>query len=204
MDWYHPSLGLLSASSGFVLAETQYPGGWLRQASDAERTALGFIPTRWGARPDDKLFFVADTTGTLENGVYVVRWNSQMRSIEDIKKLRLADLAAKRYQVEVGGCLLNGQPATTDRDTQAKVNGAFVAVANGLPAPLVWKTPNGFVTLDEITLKAIALGIASHVQAAFANEAAHAAAIEALTDTDAVIAHDISTGWPANPVTAGA
>ena len=122
-----------------------------------------------------------------------------MRSVEDIKKLRLADLAAKRYAVEVGGCLLNGQPAATDRDTQAKVNGAFVAVANGLPAPLVWKAPNGFVTLDEVTLKAIALGIASHVQAAFANEAFHAAAIEALTNVEDVLAYDIGLGWPANP-----
>ena len=86
MDWYHPSLGLVSASSGFVLADIQYPGGWLRQASDAERTALGFIPTRWDARPDDKLFFVADTTGAIEDGVYVVRWNSTPRDPADIAK----------------------------------------------------------------------------------------------------------------------
>ena len=86
MDWYHHALGLVSASSGFVLADIQYAPGWLRQAPDAERTALGFIPARWDARPDDKMFFVADTTGTVEDGVYVVRWNSTPRDPADIAK----------------------------------------------------------------------------------------------------------------------
>lgn len=86
MDWYNPSLGLVSASSGFVLADIQYPGGWLRQASDDERTALGFIPTRWEDRPDDRLFFVSDTTAAIEDGVYVVRWNSTPRDPKDIAK----------------------------------------------------------------------------------------------------------------------
>ncbi|BAE51529.1 hypothetical protein amb2725 [Paramagnetospirillum magneticum AMB-1] len=93
MDWHHPSIGLVSASSGFVLADIQYPGGWLRQASDDARTALGFIPTRWEARPDDRLFFVSDTYGTIEDGVYVVRWNATPRDPKDIaKSVALAEI----------------------------------------------------------------------------------------------------------------
>ena len=56
------------------------------QPQDDERTALGFIPTRWEARPDDRLFFVSDTVGTVEDGVYVVRWNATPRDPKDIAK----------------------------------------------------------------------------------------------------------------------
>ncbi|CUW38795.1 conserved exported protein of unknown function [Magnetospirillum sp. XM-1] len=84
MDWYHPSIGLVSASSGFVLADIQYPAGWLRQPGAASE--IGFIPTRWEARPDDRLFFVSDTVGTVEDGIYVVRWNATPRDPADIAK----------------------------------------------------------------------------------------------------------------------
>lgn len=86
MDWYHPTLGLISASSGFVLADIQYPSGWLRQATDAERTALGFIPVQMGVRPDDKLFFVGGTTVTVEDGICHVEYEATPRDPADIAK----------------------------------------------------------------------------------------------------------------------
>jgi hypothetical protein len=86
MDWYHPTLGLISASSGFVLADIQYPSGWLRQATDAERTALGFIPVQMGNRPDDKLFFVGGTVVTVVDGVCHVEYEATPRDPADIAK----------------------------------------------------------------------------------------------------------------------
>jgi len=86
MDWYHNQLGLISASSGFVLADIQYPAGWLRQATDAERTALGFIPVQMGNRPDDKLFFVGGTTIEVADGVCHVEYEFTARDPADIAK----------------------------------------------------------------------------------------------------------------------
>lgn len=43
------------------------------------------------------------------------------------------------------------------------------------------------------------MAIAQHVQAAYSAEATHAQAIAALADAEAVIAYDISGGWPEIP-----
>lgn len=95
MDWYHPDLGLVAASSPFTLGDVQYPADWLRLASSKERDHLGFIPTRWEDRPDEKLVFVADTYGSVEDGVYVVRWNFVPRDPADIAKAQAREDIAR-------------------------------------------------------------------------------------------------------------
>lgn len=122
-----------------------------------------------------------------------------IKALDEVKSLKLAQLAAKRYEVEVGGCLVNGQPVSTDRDSQAKISGAFLAVNNGLSLPLMWKANGKFIALEAEAIKALALGVALHVQLAFANEAAHAEAINKKNDAKLIVEHDISTGWPDNP-----
>lgn len=80
MDWYHPSLGLVAASSAFTLDGVQYPAGWLR----AQRPE-GFLPVRVSPRPDDKLFFVSEQNMSIENGEAVVSWTSTPRDPADVK-----------------------------------------------------------------------------------------------------------------------
>ena len=197
MDWFHPTLGILSASQNFVLNDIQYPSNWLRGADAATREALGFVPVTVGEKPDERYYWVTEE----RNGPNIT-YTGIAKDLDSVKKLILADLAAKRYQVEVGGIELNGSVIATDRETQAKISGAVSAVAAGLPAPLTWKGPGGFVTLDAPTLTAIALAIASHVQACFVNEAFHADKINGKQKVETVLAYDYSTGWPANPVPA--
>lgn len=195
MDWYHPQLGILTASQSFILNDVRYPDNWLRNASVEARSELGFETVTVGEKPDERYYWVNE----VRNGASVT-YEGTPKDLDTVKKLILADLANKRYQVEVGGLELNGSVIATDRDTQAKISGAVTAVAAGLPAPITWKGPGGFVTLDGPTLTAIALAIATHVQAAFANEAFHAGKIEGKTKLETLLAYDYSTGWPANPV----
>ena len=197
MDWFHPTLGILSASQSFVLDDVQYPSNWLRGVDTATREALGFVPVTVGAKPDERYYWVTEE----RNGPDIT-YTGIAKDLDQVKKLILTDLAAKRYQVEVGGMELNGSVIATDRETQSKISGAVSAVAAGLPAPLTWKGPQGFITLDAPTLTAIALAIASHVQACFVNEAVHTEEINNKSTVADLLAYDYSTGWPANPVIA--
>ena len=86
MDWYHPQLGLISASSGFVLDGEKFGEGWLRQDTTGRREALGFIPVQAGPRPDDRLYFVGGTTVTVADGICHVEYEATPRDPRDIAK----------------------------------------------------------------------------------------------------------------------
>lgn len=83
MDWFHPSLGLVAASSAFTLDGVQYPAGWLRHQQPE-----GFLPVRMTARPDDKSFFVSEQIMTIVDGEAVVSWNAVARDPADIRAAR--------------------------------------------------------------------------------------------------------------------
>lgn len=105
--------------------------------------------------------------------------------------------AGKRYAVEVGGIVVGGAPIPTDRDTQAKLSGAWAAFqAGALTGSVQWKTPAGWIALDQAAVTAVASAVAQHVQAAFATEQAVDAGIdtEAITTTAAI---DVAA-WPTN------
>ncbi|WP_043745564.1 hypothetical protein [Paramagnetospirillum magneticum] len=80
MDWFHPALGLVAASSAFTLDGVQYPAGWLRSQQPD-----GFLPVRVTPRPDDRLFFVSEQIVTVIDGEAVVSWNAEARDPADIK-----------------------------------------------------------------------------------------------------------------------
>lgn len=80
MDWFHPSLGLVAASSAFTLDGIQYPAGWLRSQQPE-----GFLPVRMIPRPDDKAFFVSEQIVTIVDGEAVVSWSAVARDPADIQ-----------------------------------------------------------------------------------------------------------------------
>ena len=96
--------------------------------------------------------------------------------------------AAKRYQVETGGVTISGMPIATDRESQALVNGAFNFVQIDPTRTFQFKAKNGFVVFNADSIRALAVGVASHVQACFAIEASVFAKIVAgsLTTIDAI------------------
>ena len=89
-------------------------------------------------------------------------------------KSTLKDLAkAKRFEVETAGTLLWGSvPIQTDRESQALITGAYNTLQRNPAALLHWSTAEGFVTLGQAEVNALADAASLHVQNAFAAEAA--------------------------------
>lgn len=166
-----------------------YPAGWFRDP--ASRAALGIIEVAEQPRPDDSLYWVTDNG----DGTYT----ATERDIADLRAKWRSDLAARRYAVETGGAVINAIPFATDPVSQTKIVGAAVAAMLDPLLELKWKTETGFVDLDAATITAVAQAVRAHVQAAFDNEAALAAQINAATTLAELQAIDLSAGWPANP-----
>ena len=118
-------------------------------------------------------------------------------TLEDLKAAKLAALADRRWQAEVGGITLNGVPIKTDRESTGKITAAYVQASANPEFSVRWKVDTGvFVTLDAATIIAIGNAVTAHVQACFDNEDVLTTAILAAEDKAALDAVDIETGWP--------
>jgi len=152
---------------------------------------------------DDELAIIFDPTMTDMSGVSpMVNFQAQVDAgdiqiIEHFsdpsfnKKYLKQLLAAKRYDVEIGGTQWNGHPADTDRFSQGKITAAFVlAINNQWPDGSVWKFNDG-VSLPMTTADILSLtqAIQMHVQTAFNTEAAK------IDQIDATGVCDIQAGW---------
>lgn len=100
-------------------------------------------------------------------------------------------LAAKRYEVEVGGTMWNGHPADTDRFSQGKITAAFVLAINGQwPEGSVWKFNDGVsLPMSNADILSLTAAIQLHVQTAFNTEATK---IDQIDNTGVC---DINAGW---------
>lgn len=112
----------------------------------------------------------------------------------------LADVAAKRWQVETGGIVIAGYPIATDRESQAQLTSSYASLKYGLISSTHWKAADGrFIILALAEMEQIVQAVASHVRSCFSAEQAHTEAIyeiEKQTDLDS---YNINTGWPAEP-----
>lgn len=104
-----------------------------------------------------------------------------------------ARIAARRYQAETAGTIVNGMALPTDRDSQALVTGAALAAWMDQNYTCQWKTADGFVALAAQQIIALASAMRAHVQACFDREAALLDALTAGTYTD----EQLDQGWPA-------
>lgn len=109
---------------------------------------------------------------------------------------KLGDLAAYRFDKETGGITVSGINVLTDRESQATLTGAYVAVQLNPDRLIDWKASDGTWTqIDRATVEFLAGAVADHVQSCFSTEKAKAAEILALTTVDAVLAYDVTVGW---------
>lgn len=125
-------------------------------------------------------------------------YTTENKPLADYKAERKAALAAKRWEVETGGTTVAGMAVMTDRESQGLINGAYALASRNLETPgfvIKFKSGSGWVDLTAAQMVAIADVVGTHVQAAFANEAAIYAAIDAADTHEAVAAVDINSGW---------
>ena len=151
-----------------------------------ELAALGIYPIRSEYSAPGPYQYQAGETYTLEGAEIVRRTVIADFTLEQAKAKAMADMAARRYEVEVGGIEVNGMEVATDRDSQGLVLGAAFAASMDPAYVVKWKTADGFVDLDAATVIALAQAIRAHVQAAFDREAQVVALIDAAATVEEV------------------
>lgn len=155
--------------------------------------AFGYTEIADPSRADDRYYFNTEQ----DTPPYIV---STIKSLDQVKAAKLSELAAYRYAHMVGGTTLGGMPIATDDYTQTKLTQAWAACQVNPAYTTNWKSNAGGVAVFTQLTAAQIIPMAQHVAAfvgkCYDNEAAHFAAINALTDPLAVIAYDFTTGWP--------
>ncbi len=120
--------------------------------------------------------------------------------METLRAQMSAAVRAKRWEVETGGCTVNGVPIRTDEQSQAKIDAA-VALLDKDPEMVsidFEAQPDVWVTLDRDTMTAIGIAAGRHVQASFSRGRVLSEAIMAAESVEALEAIDIESGWPEN------
>lgn len=149
-----------------------YPAASLQDA--ALRAELGIVDVIAQARPDDRYYWVDDNgDGT---------FNARPKDVDQLRAIKTDEIAAARYNIEVGGIRIGGVEVKTDRESQAQLSSAYTSLAGGLISDTPWKAANGWVNVTLTEIAPIAQAVAVHVRSAFAWEQAQQEALAALGD----------------------
>jgi len=99
-------------------------------------------------------------------------------SLPAVARRKIEELASKRFTVETSGVWVGGVEVKTDRESQATLASALLAMRSGMLNVIDWKTGDGsWVQLDLAQIEAVAGAVAQHVQAAFSTERALSQAV---------------------------
>lgn len=137
-----------------------------------------------------------ELTPNLVNGEYVQVWDKELFAKEELKQA----ITSKRYDVEVNGIIVNGDPIHTDRESQTKIIAIAVDISQSDIATysINWKLKNGnFKTFSGIAMANIITSVRNHVQACYNKEAEYLNMIDTM-DTNELEDVDFSSGWPSN------
>jgi hypothetical protein len=124
------------------------------------------------------------------NGTFSTTWVQQSLPIEQCQQIQLNKLAAYRAAIVYKDVVYNNVAVPVD----TQVIAILQVVAAGT-ATIDFKGNNGWLKVAPADATAIITAIQTQVQNGFSNEKAHHDAIMALTDVEAVISYDFTTGW---------
>lgn len=111
-------------------------------------------------------------------------------SLDQARQRLKALLAAERYHLETGGVTFypsSGPEVSvpTDRDSQVRVWGFYLRASQmDEAASVIWKHPDGYISLSRADALRMASEVGNHIQEAFDREAAVAARIDAAVSLD--------------------
>lgn len=121
-------------------------------------------------------------SGKRSNGISVQMVDGVPTYVYDLVDLSVAELkeyaSNRKRTAETGGVTFAGLVIATDRESQAMISGAYLTVQRDPARVIQWKTSNGFVPIDALTMAAIADAVSNHVQDCFAKEAEVCALID--------------------------
>lgn len=127
------------------------------------------------------------------------------QEISTALQVRIAQLeasaAARRWEVETGGIVINGMRLLTKVEDQNRITSAVVNAERANIEEVSFIAVDGPVRLSLDELRGIAIAITQHVQACFNAQGNHILAIRALESLADANAYNVNTGWP-DPVIA--
>jgi hypothetical protein len=140
-----------------------------------------YIPCEAGADVNDQARW-AQEAALMEYGA------KYAPTLETARMRKLAEIAASRFDAEVGGITLQGMAIDTSRESQALITGAALQATQDSTYTCNWKTAGGFVTLNAQTVLGVATAVRQHVQTCFDREATLSAQIAAAATIEDVVA----------------
>ncbi len=180
----------------------QHPGAIFSRWTPAELLAIGWPPFRESRF--DQTVYRSTGTGDAITGDEVIRSHTTtLASLGRLKDHRRVEIIARRDAVMGGGLDFGGSAFDTDPGTVATVNLIATALLDGetLPPSFTWRDRDGApVAVPDTAFKNFRNALARHFALAHKNADDHLTAIGALSEAQAVVDYDASTGWPANPV----
>jgi hypothetical protein len=139
-----------------------------------------------------------------ENGVWVSSNDEAVQAIIDsfdplpgAKLAKWREIQAERDHRTVSGYLVGGNRFHSDQPSRTQQLGLVIMGAN-LPTGIMWKTMDGaFVSMTPQLAGQIFQTTAGADAAIFGAAEAHRAAVNAMTDWQAIQAYNHTSGWPA-------
>jgi len=145
-------------------------------AHDSDKIESGVLPE--GGTLSTGMAYLETYTSSLVQHTRLHRLRSNYPAAlgEWLETLRLRDpfqfLADYRWQRETGGVTLpSGVRIHTDQNTQSKITSMILGLSSGLVVePISWKAQNGWVSLSQADMFAMAGAVTTHVKRCFAAE----------------------------------
>lgn len=157
------------------------PSGWI-EIDEGEGDKYHHAQSNYFSKPlmtdDGKYQYRIVDGAVVENDV--------SPTLDELKGMKRAEMAAARYAAEISGITLSGAVIRTDRESQALITGAALAASHDENYSVTWKAKNGFVTLNSAQIIAVAQAVRAHVEACFDREAELQTAIEAAESAEAL------------------
>ena len=119
-------------------------------------------------------------------------------TLDDRRANLLSRLAARRWEVEMGGITFREKHVKSDADSQAKINGLMTGIELlGESFHTKWKCQNGWLQLDAQGARELVTAGFAHVALCFAREGDLAAMIDAAAEEDLPsLAEAVEAFWP--------
>lgn len=161
---------------------------------------IGTVSWRaWSGEPaEGEVIFDGEITDSLVwcDDLQSLREPTAAESLSAAKATIIPRIKAERDRRKFEGVTVGAHRFHSDPDSRTQQLGLVILGAN-IPSGLQWKTIGGSFVLMTQTLAGQIFGAtAARDTAMFANAEAHIATVQAMTEAEAVLAYDYSTGWP--------
>jgi len=115
-------------------------------------------------------------------------------SAEDLRISLKKQVARKSKEIEVGGITFNEMEVSTDRESQALLNGAYAHAGRNPNQEFSFPGKSGWAKVNKAGIDAINDAVGNHIRTTFDIEMAHNTAIDE-ADLETLKVYDVDTLW---------